>query len=375
MSSRLEHTPLRLLTGIVLSVSALLCAPQAHAVLVGTVYASGLNNPRGLSFGPDGGLYIAEAGLDQGGTPTAPTFTSTGSIMQVLNGVQTRVETGLASVKGMEVSGPNDVSFDNAGTRYVTIGAGLNPNDRPPGSHLATLQSAGSTLANLGDYEASVNPAGGPFDSNPWRAVAIDGGMLVTDAGANALLKVAADGTVTTVLALTSDVTGFAADAVPTGLAVGPDEAYYVGMLTGFPFTPGASDVLRVLPDGTYTRFATGFTNVTDIAFGADGSLYVLEFDADGMMGGASTGALLQVAADGSTWTEIYGGLIAPAGLAIGPDGAFYITGFSETGDGQVLRIAEVPEPPTVMLLGLGVLLVAGLARQRRRTRSRSEHA
>jgi hypothetical protein len=39
--------------------------PQGNAVA--SVYATGLNNPRGLRFGPDGYLYVAEGGT-AGGT-------------------------------------------------------------------------------------------------------------------------------------------------------------------------------------------------------------------------------------------------------------------------------------------------------------------
>ncbi len=75
-------------------------------------------------------------------------------------------------------------------------------------------------------------------------------------------------------------------NAVPTGVVSGPDGAYYVSQLTGFPFPPGEAKIFRVDPrSGEYTTYAKGFTNVMDLDFGRDGTLYVLEIDSDSLFG------------------------------------------------------------------------------------------
>ena len=88
--------------------------------------------------------------------------------------------------------------------------------------------------------------------------------------------------------------------AVPTSVVRGPDGAYYVGTLTGFPFQPGAARVFRVVPGKAPKIYATGFTNIIDLAFGPDRKLYVLEIAHNGLLSGDPTGALIRVGHNGS---------------------------------------------------------------------------
>jgi sugar lactone lactonase YvrE len=133
-------------------------------------------------------------------------------------------------------------------------------------------------------------------------------------------------------------------NAVPTGVVRGPDGAYYVSQLTGFPFPVGGARIFRVDPStGAYTTYASGFTNAMDLDFGRDGTLYVLEIDHDSLLNPGTDGALLAVPPGGGAPELIdlpAGTLTAPGGLAVGRHGELYVSNnATKAGAGEVLRI------------------------------------
>jgi hypothetical protein len=315
---------------------------------------SGLNNPRGLAIGPNGAVYVAEAGVGGAG-PCAigpgnvnSCFGLTGAITRWLNGVQERIVTGLPSVAphgGADAGGPNDVSFNAAGDMFVVMGLGRDPAlplrfGRGDWMFGKLLQiSASGQIREAGDvsaYERDVNPAGLPLDSNPYGVLALPSVRIVADAGANAVLSVVASGLVNTVAVFPSRP-GRATDSVPTAVAIGPDGAYYVGELTGVPFASGAANVYRVLPGQTPQVFRSGFTTITDIDFGPDGSLYVIEHST-GPQFFALPGDLVKVSPDGQR-TVLVSNLNRPTSVAVERDGSVYYTNRGITpGAGEVWK-------------------------------------
>src|SRR6185503_2774812 len=178
---------------------------------------------------------------------------------------------------------------------------------------------------DLSGYEADHNPDGVVPDSNPYGVLALPGRTIIADAGGNDLLEVSAKGAIS-VLAVFDPVARPTpgppfVQAVPTTVALGPDGDFYVGVLTGGPFTIGLAKIYRVPffvgdPEVAYS----GFTNIIDIAFGPDGSLYVVEIAHP--VPNFAGGKLIRIAPDG-TRTELINGdpLFAPGGIVVGKDG------------------------------------------------------
>lgn len=341
-----------------------------------TVVASGLDNPRQLSFDPRGRLFVAESG--QGGDGACVPgpeqdevcYGASGAITMLSRGTQRRVVTGLPSLAGpdgSQATGPTDVSVDRRGHYRISVGLGGDeefraqfppPAKRQLGTILAgALGGAPFVYADLAAYEQDENPDGSVDedgnpapDSNPGGFTRTGRGLLVTDAGGNDLLR-ARFGRVSTV-AVFPQISGVPnpfggdpvdAQAVPTSVTRGPGGSYLVSQLTGFPFPRGGASIYQVVPGRAPKVWATGLTNVTDLTW-SKGRLYAVQLADAGLLGTPEgqlpSGSLVRVPKGSSSPTTVAKDLAAPYGVAVRGRSA-YVTTCSVCADGGT--VTRVP--------------------------------
>lgn len=352
---------LAVLAGMVLAAG---CHEDSTTV---STYATGLTNPRGLAFGPDGNLYVAEAGIGgtlvpDGGEDCPLNFNIyspytagySGRVTRVLaNGSRQVVAEGLPSMTDVYGAsyGPTDVAFIGT-TLYVLIEMGGCPHALPDELGLPAIlrvEANGTTthVADLGAWHRA-NPPHFLKDTDPettdqepggvFHSMIADGGFLyVVETNRGFLLRVdPQDGSIDKLYDLSIDN----AEHNPI-VMTRHENRFYVGT---FGEDGGQSELAAF--DADFTGYELPFDTLNPLVGLAwhGGSLYGVEifpYDDQWSTDNANLVRFDPLTGRRTVVAERFASL--PNGLVKGPDGALYTSNWGITytgdGDGQVLRI------------------------------------
>lgn len=343
---------LALILGVPFAAHAQDASPQAATGSL-TAVASGLTNPRGFAWSPDGTLYLALAGA--GGDTRIPVvegFTAviglSSSVVTVADGCTTPVVQGLVSTLWEEagwVWGAMDVAFLGSDPYVLLSGAG--PSWLSPSSFSGIFKINGDgTMTLVADITnwlpqhlpASIPPDYGA-DGSLFDLEAAGDSLLFSEAVGGQLIRVTPAGEISRVADLSEG------HMVPTGIAVDTEGNAYVGFETTPPYSEGSSKVVKVTPDGTVTDAWTGLTAVTDVVLSPDGVLYAAEMSAsttdEPPYLTSGTGRIVRQSGPDSL-EVVVDAIDAPVYLGFGPDGALYVTlpAFgANNGEGTLARV------------------------------------
>jgi hypothetical protein len=343
------------------------------------VYATGLEAPRGLRFGPDGYLYVAEAG--KGGststagqcaqvpTPVGPyTGGETGRISKVSSsGKVTTVASGFPSTQDAmgDLIGVADVAFLDDTLYALVAGGGCShghPN-QPTGIAKVNRSTGAWTLIGNVDAFLKAHPAKveNPGDFEPdgtlYSMIPVGNLLYTVEPNHGQVLSVSPGGAISQII----DISASEGHIVPTSIAEWYGQLY-VGNLYLFPINPNMSRVLTIAQGDFDNELApgfgprsgyhivnskAGFTTVVAVDFGPDGLLYALEMSAAAGNPGLGQGKVVRVRHSGEI-EDVVTGLNVPTGMTFGPDDRLYISDFGAVpaptfGVGRILQFDIAP--------------------------------
>lgn len=328
--------------------------PAPSAPVTVAVFADGLNSPRGMKFGPDGALYVAEAGTG-GETPNgadcAGPFSYLAGFRSRISridaaGARTTVIDGLPSAVDQFAGywGAADIAFVGS-TMYALEDAGGCERGHPEFPTSLIRVNRNGTMTPVADLQAwiighptaVIEPDDFEVDGSWWNLVSDRGDLYTINPNDGDFVKITTAG----VIARVVDTSASLGHVVPTALTA--HGVFHIGNLGVFPITPGSSQLWQLEPSGRLQAEGAGFTSVVGLAYD-HATLYILEAStvAGSFLGDPGEGVLLRVR-PGHGAEVVLSGIDFPSSVAVGPDGAVYVArnGIAPdaNGTGQILRI------------------------------------
>jgi sugar lactone lactonase YvrE len=301
-----------------------------------TIVADNLLQPRGLTFGPDGSLYIAEAGI---APPPGQNSANTGRLTKIApDGTRTVILDQIATT-GSEFNGALGASATAMISDTLYLAAAAPDGGRgsvKTGIYRINANGTTELIADLGAFNDANKPRYLDVDydrANPYDMVALNGKLYTTDGNIQVVNEVDPFAPLGQNVRRVADMSR--GHPVLTGLVAGQDGNLYVTEFTHGPYTEAYSEnvakIYRVTVEGKVTPIADGITMAMGLEQGPDGTFYASQFvsDLDPQGNFTAPGSIVKLREGDSNTTPVVTNLAYPTGVEWGPDGYLYFANAS----------------------------------------------